>query len=89
MKADFNVATVSLTRWARSLIGTPNISNSSWTYPPATMTSTRPRLRLSRKIRSSARRSGSWNGAINAAIMNPTVSVRAAMAASIGIGLGR
>ena len=38
---------------------------------------------------SSARRSGSWNGAISAAIMKWTLVVRAAMAASIGMGLGR
>ena len=38
---------------------------------------------------SSARRSGSWNGAITAAIRIRACLVRAAMAAAIASGLGR
>jgi hypothetical protein len=65
------------------------MANSSVTYPPATMRSTRPLLRWSRTIRSSASRSGSWKGAMSAAIMKCTFVVRAAMAAVIVNGLGR
>ena len=89
VKAALSVVTVSVTRLARSFMATSNMANSSCTYPPATIRSTRPRLRLSRKIMSSARRSGSWKGAMRAAIMKWTLVVRAAMAASMGIGLGR
>ena len=88
VNAAFNVFTISVTRFARSFIGTSNIANSSGTYPPATTRSTRPLLKLSSTSMSSAMRSGSWNGAISAAIMKRTFVVRAAIAASITIGLG-
>ena len=46
-------------------------------------------LKMSSTIMSSASRNGSWKGAINAAIKKRTLWVRAAIAASIGMGLGR